>query len=234
MLNETRSVAAVQSAYAAYNRPSLTRGGEALSAVSTGKGFGVIEDKVDLSPQAKAMMAAAQAGKAGQTNDAQTEDKKAEKAAPSDPFRAYRGENGEISMEAMMQLEMLPPHLRKAGKLMRESASLREEISGMEKDPAADAEKLDQLRQEYAAAMGALWEELDKLGLTKKMKEQDMSMDDLLNAGLNGLTALDENGDSTQKIADDAHKVAKFATGPEKKPSAVDQPLEWAFDRGAG
>jgi hypothetical protein len=231
MLNETRSVAAVQSAYAAYNRPLSTRSGEALSAVSSGKGFGVIEDKVDLSPQAKAMMAAQQKDKTGQTEEKQAE---AEKAAPSDPFRAYRGENGEISMEAMMQLEMLPPHLRKAGKLMRESASLREEISGMEKDPAADAEKLDQLRREYAAAMGALWEELDKLGLTKKMKEQDMSMDDLLNAGLNGLTALDENGDPTQKIADDAHKVAKFATGSEKKPSAVDQPLEWAFDRGAG
>jgi len=130
-----------------------------------------------------------------------------------------------------MQLQMLPRHLRKAGELMREASSLRDEVNKMSEDPATDPEKLAERQAEYASAMGALWEELEKLGLTKKMGAADMSMDDLLDAGFNGLIALDE-GEAPAKLADDADKVARLAGATERRNPADDSPAAWALDRG--
>lgn len=126
-------------------------------------------------------------------------DAKAENPQASDPFRALRDENGNISMEAAMELNMLPPHLRKAGKLMREAVSLRREIGEMAQDPAADTEKLAALKAEYQSTMSALTDELDKLGLTDRMKKGEMTMDQLLDAGFGGLTRLAAEDDRKDK-----------------------------------
>lgn len=124
---------------------------------------------------------------------------KAENPQASDPFRALRDENGNISMEAAMELNMLPPHLRKAGKLMREAVSLRREIGEMAQDPAADTEKLAALKAEYQSTMSALTDELDKLGLTDRMKKGEMTMDQLLDAGFGGLTRLAAEDDKKDR-----------------------------------
>ncbi|NYZ11029.1 hypothetical protein HL658_00585 [Azospirillum sp. RWY-5-1] len=124
---------------------------------------------------------------------------KAENPKASDPFRALRDENGNISLEAAMELNMLPPHLRKAGKLMREAVSLRREIGELAKDPAADTEKLAALKAEYQSTLSALTDELDKLGLTDRMKKGEMTMDQLLDAGFGGLTRLAGDDDKKDK-----------------------------------
>lgn len=225
MLTELQSITAVTAA-AAYRRQAPTE-----AAAAAPRGFGVIEDTVTLSPQALALLKNGAAGAAEKTAPQATEENAAKRSAPSDPFRAFRGTDGEISLEAAMQLQMLPRHLRKAGELMREASSLREEVNKMSEDPATDPEKLAQLQTEYASATSALWEELEKLGLTKKMGAADMSMDDLLDAGFNGLTTLDE-GEVPTKLADDADKVARLAGGTERRSSAETSPAAWALDRG--
>ena len=232
MLTELHSVTAAKAATAAYRRqsPAESAGGTATAT----RGFGVIEDTVTLSPQAQALLKSGLPGAPSNT-DAATADETAKPTAPSDPFRAYRGADGDISLEAMVQIQMLPRHLRKAGELMRETTSLRDEVNKTAENPAADPEKLAQLEQEYASAVGALWEELEKLGLAKKMGAADMSMDELLNAGLNGLVALDE-AEEPGKIADDADRTARVkdsrSAGVEQSKAATDTPLAWAFNRG--
>lgn len=237
MLTELQPVASVRAATAAYRRQSPV---ETVAAAPAARGFGVIEDIVTLSPQAQALLKNGQAT-ANQTAASQTPDAQTPNAdptttastsdAPSDPFRAFRGADGEISLEAVMQIQMLPPHLRKAAELTREAASLRDEINAMAEDPAADAEKLAQLQQEYASTTDALWEELEKLGIAKKMNAADMTMDDLLDAGVKGLVALDQSEDPV-KIADDADKTARMAGMTERKDAAADSPMSWALDRG--
>lgn len=226
MLTELQSISAVKAA-AAYRRQAP---GESAAAASP-RGFGVIEDMVTLSPQALALLKNGAAGATEKTEPQTTEENVAKRSAPSDPFRAFRGADGEISLEAAMQLQMLPRHLRKAGELMREASSLRDEVNKMSEDPATDPEKLAERQAEYASAMGALWEELEKLGLAKKMGAADMSMDDLLNAGFNGLIALDE-GETPTKLADDADKVARLAGATERRNPADASPAAWALDRG--
>lgn len=232
MLTELHSVTAAKAASAAYRRQSAAE--SASGVTTTTRGFGVIEDTVTLSPQAQALLKNGLPGAPSNT-DAKANDETAKPAPPSDPFRAYRSADGDISLEAMMQLQMLPRHLRKAGELMRETTSLRDEVNKTAEDPAADPEKLAQLEQEYASAMGALWEELEKLGLAKKMGAADMSMDDLLNAGLNGLVALDE-AEEPGKIADDAERTARVKANrsddAEQSKAATESPLTWAINRG--
>lgn len=226
MLTELQPVASMRAATAAYRRQSPSETG---AAAPSARGFGVIEDMVTLSPQAQALLKSGLAPDARPSDANPTTTSKSD--APSDPFRALRGADGEISLEAAMQIQMLPPHLRKAAALTREAASLRDEINALTEDPAANAEKLAQLRQEYASTTEALWEELEKLGLAKKMKAADMTMDDLLDAGVKGLTALDQREDPV-KIADDADKTARVAGATERKAAAADSPMSWALDRG--
>lgn len=231
------------SAVAAYRQAATQSGMPAQPAQPPVKGFGVIQDIVTLSPAALARIegesdpyadynAAVMAsyGAGDSANDAAATDSTGKNKPPSDPFRAYRGEDGEISLEAMMQIEMLPPHMRKAGKLMREASSLRDEVNEMSKNPNADQEKLNALKQEYAGKLGELWEELEKLGLASKMKARDMSMDDLLNGGLEGLTALDggERGGAA-KIADNPNR-AGLKTMANEQPKTDGSMLDWAFN----
>lgn len=231
------------SAVAAYRQTAAQSAAPAQPAQPEVKGFGVIQDIVTLSPAALARIegesdpyadynAAVMAsyGAGDSANTPATTDSANKDKPPSDPFRAYRDEDGEISLEAMMQIEMLPPHMRKAGKLMRESASLRDEINKMSENPNADQEKLNSLKQEYAGKLGELWEELEKLGLASKMKAKDMSMDDLLNGGLEGLTALD-GGDraGAAKIADNPNR-AGLKTMANEQPETDRSMLDWAFN----
>lgn len=226
MLTEIQSVTAITAA-AAYRRQAPAE----AAAASSSRGFGVIEDVVTLSPQALALMKNGAAGATEKTEPQATEENIAKQTAPSDPFRAFRGNDGEISLEAAMQLQMLPRHLRKAGELMREASSLRDEVNKMSEDPATDPEKLAQRQTEYASTMSALWEELEKLGLGKKMGAADMSMDDLLDAGFKGLIALDE-AETPTTLADDADKAARLAGATERRNPADASPAAWALDRG--
>lgn len=227
MFTELQSISAVKAA-AAYRRQAP---GASAAAGEQTRGFGVIEDMVTLSPQALALLKNGAAGATAPTESPTTEENVAKRNSPSDPFRAFRGADGEISLEAAMQLQMLPRHLRKAGELMREASSLRDEVNKMSEDPATDPEKLAERQAEYASTMGALWEELEKLGLTKKMGAADMSIDDLLDAGFNGLIALDE-GEIPAKLADDADKVARLAGATERRNPADASPAAWALNRG--
>lgn len=161
------------------------RRGAALSVaptVAAPSPAGARQDRVSISPLGAAMAEA-----------------QAEKPTASDPFRALRDDNGNISLEAAMEINMLPPHLRKAGKLMREAVSLRREIGEMAKDPAADKEKLDALKAEYQSTLASLSDELDRLGLTDRMKKGEMTMDQLLDAGFGGLTRLAADDDRKDK-----------------------------------
>lgn len=108
----------------------------------------------------------------------------------SDPFRAFKDKDGNISLQSIMEIEMLPPKLREAGKLIKEAQSLTKEISDMQEKGNADPEKLAALQAELQATMAALQKELDKLGLSEELEKRGMSLDQLVKSGLDGLKDL--------------------------------------------
>ena len=115
-----------------------------------------------------------------------------ERPGSSDPFRAYRDADGNISMPAIMEIEMLPPKLREAGKLVKEAASLQKEIAALQDTQSPDLEKIAALQAEYQSTLSKLQEELEKLGLTAEMSKRGMTIDDVVKGGLKGLTELAE------------------------------------------
>lgn len=143
-------------------------------------------DTVSLSPQGETLQRAA-----------------GENPRASDPFRAYRDKNGNISLDAMLEIESLPPPLRKLGKLARETNSLRSEIADLSEAKPPDTAKIEALQTEYKESLKALDEELKKLGLRDKLAKSGASLEDFAAKGVAGVRWL-ASLDGPQDIADDS------------------------------
>lgn len=151
-------------------------------------------DSVSLSPFAQALQTAA-----------------TEKPAASDPFRAYRNADGQLSLEAAMEIEALPPALRKAGKLTKEAQSLRAEIGELSSIEPRDEKRIAGLQAEYQGTLSVLAEELKKLGLNDAMKDRDLTVEDVARSGIEGLKNL---------YAHDMGNAARFAGRTEEAAKA--------------
>jgi hypothetical protein len=148
----------------------------------------------------------------------------ADRPGASDPFRAYRDADGHIALQSIMEIEMLPPRLREAGKLVKEANSLTREIADLTKSGNADPDTLQSLQAELQDTRAKLQEELDKLGLSDDMEKRGLTLDQVIASGLDGLKDLAETTPQTTMI--------DSATPSEKgeKPSLLQKALA-AFGR---